>query len=360
MLIEAINIHKIYPGPLHVLKGVDLTIEAGEVVAIVGPSGAGKSTLLHILGGLDAPKEGQVIFNGQDLYGLSDIKRAQTRNSEMGFVFQSYHLLPELTALENVILPAMIKENSRKTSAIEFAGLKLLEQLGLSSRASHRPNQLSGGEQQRVAIARALMNGPKVVFCDEPTGNLDSVSGQVVMDTLLRLNQTHGVTVVIVTHDEKIAARTQRTISMKDGLLEHPKEFSAGAIIYKKVKEQTLFLLIYSGRNKVWGFPKGHIEFGETEKDAALREIKEETGITDLRFIGEFREEDVYQKMSHREPSKGNFIEKHSVYFLCETKTEDIKVDFDEITNFKWLNIHEALSLLTFDRLKRILKKVEA
>ncbi len=222
MLIEAVNIHKLYPGPLHVLKGVDLSIEAGEVVAIVGPSGAGKSTLLHILGGLDVPKEGQVIFQDQDLYGLSDIKRAQTRNSDMGFVFQSYHLLPELTALENVILPAMIKENSRKTSAIEFAGLKLLEQLGLSNRSSHRPNELSGGEQQRVAIARALMNGPKVVFCDEPTGNLDSVSGQVVMDTLLGLNKTHGVTVVIVTHEEKIATRAQRIIAMKDGLLEQP------------------------------------------------------------------------------------------------------------------------------------------
>jgi len=222
MLIEAVNIHKVYPGPLHVLKGVDLTIESGETVAIVGPSGAGKSTLLHILGGLDEPKEGQVIFRDQDLYGLSDIKRAQTRNTDMGFVFQSYHLLPELTALENVILPAMIKENSRKTSTIEFAGLKLLEQLGLSARATHQPNQLSGGEQQRVAIARALMNGPKIVFCDEPTGNLDSVSGQVVMDTLLRLNMTHGATVVIVTHDEKIASRTGRIIAMKDGLLEAP------------------------------------------------------------------------------------------------------------------------------------------
>ena len=222
MLIEAINIHKVYPGPLHVLKGVDLSIEAGEVVAIVGPSGAGKSTLLHILGGLDAPNKGQVIFKARDLYGLGDTKRAQTRNSDMGFIFQFYYLLPELTALENVILPAMIKENSRKTSAIEFAGLKLLEQLGLSARSTHRPNQLSGGEQQRVAIARALMNGPKVVFCDEPTGNLDSVSGQVVMDTLLRLNKTHGAAVVIVTHDDKIAARTGRVVAMKDGLLEAP------------------------------------------------------------------------------------------------------------------------------------------
>lgn len=220
LLIEAVNLHKVYPGPLHVLKGVSLSIETGDVAAIIGPSGAGKSTLLHILGGLDAPREGQVLFGGRDLYALNDQKRAQVRNSDMGFVFQSYHLLPELTALENVVLPAMIKENSRKTSAIELGGLKLLEQMGLANRASHRPSQLSGGEQQRVAIARALMNGPRVVFCDEPTGNLDSASGQIVMDTLLGLNQTHGVTVVIVTHDEKIAARTQRVIAMKDGLLE--------------------------------------------------------------------------------------------------------------------------------------------
>ena len=222
-MITLSNLEKFYEGGYgrsYVLRRINVEIREGEFVTIMGPSGAGKSTLLHILGGLDAPKEGHVIFNGQDLYGLSDIKRAQTRNTDMGFVFQSYHLLPELTALENVILPAMIKENSRKTKTIEFAGLKLLEQLGLSSRSTHRPNQLSGGEQQRVAIARALMNGPKVVFCDEPTGNLDSVSGQVVMDTLLRLNHTHGVTVVIVTHDEHIATRTQRVIAMKDGLLE--------------------------------------------------------------------------------------------------------------------------------------------
>ncbi len=223
MLIESINIHKTYmqaDSPLRILKGIDLTIDSGEVVAIIGPSGAGKSTLMHILGGLDQPNEGRVIFGGKDLYALSDAGRAQLRNTAMGFVFQSYHLLPELSALENVILPAMIKENSRKTSVIEIRGVKLLEQLGLASRVGHRPNQLSGGEQQRVAIARALMNNPKVIFCDEPTGNLDSASGAVVMDTLVNLNKTHGATVIIVTHDERIARRAGRTIQMKDGLLE--------------------------------------------------------------------------------------------------------------------------------------------
>ena len=205
---------------LHVLKGVDLNIEAGEVVAIVGPSGAGKSTLLHILGALDVPTQGHVCFNGQDVYGLNDKERSLLRNSQMGFVFQAYHLLPELTALENVILPMMVKNSSRKTSAIELEGVKLLEQMGLAQRSTHRPSQLSGGEQQRVAIARSLMNKPKVVFCDEPTGNLDSQSGAMVIDVLLNLNKTSGQTVVIVTHDQAIAKRTQKIIRIKDGALE--------------------------------------------------------------------------------------------------------------------------------------------
>ena len=221
-LIEAHNIHKTYRQAdylLHVLKGIDLQIHAGEVVALVGPSGAGKSTLLHILGALDMPHQGQVHFNGQDVYALADQQRARLRNSQMGFVFQFYHLLPELTALENVTLPAMVKNNSRKTSAIELDGVKLLEQMGLAQRVSHRPSQLSGGEQQRVAIARSLMNNPQVVFCDEPTGNLDSQSGAMVIDVLLNLNKTNNQTVVIVTHDSVIAKRTQRVIYIKDGLL---------------------------------------------------------------------------------------------------------------------------------------------
>ena len=223
MLIEVENIHKTYKEAdyiLHVLKGVQLTIEESQVIAIIGPSGAGKSTLMHIMGGLDVPSQGKIVFEGQDVYALGDRQRSSLRNTQMGFVFQAYHLLPELTALENVILPAMVKNNSRKTSAIEHEGVKLLEQVGLGQRVTHRPSQLSGGEQQRVAIARALMNKPKIVFCDEPTGNLDSQSGKMVIDLLLNLNKTSGQTVVIVTHDQTIAARAQRVIHIKDGIVQ--------------------------------------------------------------------------------------------------------------------------------------------
>ena len=221
-MIKADNIHKTYAQAnsfLQVLKGVSVQIDSGEVGAVVGPSGAGKSTLLHILGGLDKPTQGSVEFFGQDLYALSDEKCAKVRNEQIGFVFQAYHLLAELTALENVILPALVKNNSRKTSAIEVQGVKLLEQVGLSARVTHRPSQLSGGEQQRVAIARALMNHPKAILCDEPTGNLDSASGAAVMDILLQLNARAGQTVVIVTHDENIARRVGRVIYIKDGEL---------------------------------------------------------------------------------------------------------------------------------------------
>ena len=222
-MIRAQDIHKTYRQAdhiLHVLRGVNMEIVPGEVLAIVGPSGAGKSTLLHILGGLDNPGQGEVEFFGQNLYALPDEKRARLRNEQIGFVFQAYHLLPELTALENVVLPALVKNNSGKTSAIEFEGVKLLEQVGLGPRVTHRPSQLSGGEQQRVAIARALMNTPKVVLCDEPTGNLDSASGAMVMDILLQLNARTRQTVVIVTHEENIAQRVGRVIYIRDGQLE--------------------------------------------------------------------------------------------------------------------------------------------
>ena len=222
-MITARNIHKSYGHghqALHVLSDVGVSVDAGEMVAVVGPSGAGKSTLMHILGGLDNPTRGKVMFKGQDLYALPDEARARVRNTAMGFVFQSYHLVPELTALENVILPRLVQNNSRKTSALETEGLKLLEQLRLGPRAGHRPSQLSGGEQQRTAIARALFNGPDVMFCDEPTGNLDSKSGEMVMDILLGLNRSRGQAVVIVTHDEKIARHAHRTIFIKDGKIE--------------------------------------------------------------------------------------------------------------------------------------------
>jgi lipoprotein-releasing system ATP-binding protein len=222
-MIKAVNIHKTYnqaENVLSVLKDVSLEIAEGESLAIVGPSGAGKSTLLHILGGLDRPSKGEVVFLGENLYQLSDEKRAQVRNSQIGFVFQAYHLLPELTALENVILPALVKNNSRKTSQIESMGVKLLSDVGLQSRVTHRPTQLSGGEQQRVAIARSLMNDPKVVLCDEPTGNLDSGSGEMVMDILLELNARRRQVLVMVTHDEKIARRAGRIVYIRDGELE--------------------------------------------------------------------------------------------------------------------------------------------
>ncbi len=219
-MISARNITKSYRQEgniLRVLRDVTIDIGTGEFLAIVGPSGAGKSTLLHILGGLDCPNEGNVIFETQDVYAMTEQKRAVWRNQKVGFVFQSYYLIPELTALENVILPLMVKNNSRKTSQIEDMGVKLLEQVGLSTRVTHRPSQLSGGEQQRVAIARSLINSPAVLFCDEPTGNLDTVSGQKVMDILLGLKISQNQSVVVVTHDEKISARVDRVVLIKDG-----------------------------------------------------------------------------------------------------------------------------------------------
>lgn len=222
MLLEAANISKSYHNthnPLHVLKGVNIQVDVGEIVSIVGPSGVGKSTLLHILGGLDTPDEGTVSLQGEDIYGLSDGDRARVRNGKIGFIFQFYHLLPEFTALENVLLPAFVRRDEKDMKQLESKGRSVLKQVGLQKRVEHKPHELSGGEQQRVAIARALINQPKIIFCDEPTGNLDSETGKEIIALLKELNARNKQAFVIVTHDESIAQMSHRTVFMRDGRL---------------------------------------------------------------------------------------------------------------------------------------------
>jgi predicted ABC-type transport system involved in lysophospholipase L1 biosynthesis ATPase subunit len=206
---------------LTVLNGVSVAIQPGETVAIIGPSGAGKSTLLHALGGLDQPTTGEVWFKGQSLYRLSPEARTMIRARHVGFVFQSYHLLPELDVVENVMLPTMaIRGMSRqRTKTLERAE-QLLDTVGLSDRLRHTPLELSGGEQQRVALARALMNEPELVLADEPTGNLDSVTGEHILKCLFGLTRERRHTLVLVTHNNEIAARCDRIIRMKDGRVE--------------------------------------------------------------------------------------------------------------------------------------------
>lgn len=222
MILTANQIRKTYiqeKTKLDVLRGVDVSIAEGEVVAVVGPSGAGKSTLLHILGGLDKPSNGEVMLDGENLYKLKDKQRARVRNEKIGFVFQFYHLLPEFNAIENVMIPGFVKGDLSRGDVRKKAK-SLLEQLGLEKRLKHKPYQLSGGEQQRVAIARALLNEPKIILSDEPTGNLDSKSGKEIIKLLMNLNYVSQQTIMIVTHDESIAKQCHRTIHMRDGLLE--------------------------------------------------------------------------------------------------------------------------------------------
>ena len=222
VLLEARDIHKVYhqkEQPLEVLRGMSLSIAPAEVCAVVGPSGAGKSTLLHILGGLDVPSSGTVSLEGQSLYRMPEKLRSKIRNQKFGFIFQFYHLLPEFSALENVMLPALIDPASESGQDAELRAAEWLGKVGLSGRLGHRPAQLSGGEQQRVAIARALINAPAVLFCDEPTGNLDSESGQEILRLLLDLNAEQGVTLIMVTHDERIAQSAERVLHMRDGSL---------------------------------------------------------------------------------------------------------------------------------------------
>jgi len=202
---------------LIVLRGITLTVRAGEIIAIVGASGAGKSTLLHILGTLDRPTSGTVKYDGVDVFRLPGEERAHFRNRSIGFVFQFHHLLPEFTALENVAMPALIAGSP--LGRVRSRALHLLEEVGLAARADERPTKLSGGEQQRVAVARALMNAPRVVLADEPSGNLDSENANILHDLLWDFSSKQGQTFVVVTHNEALAKRANRVIRIADGMV---------------------------------------------------------------------------------------------------------------------------------------------
>jgi lipoprotein-releasing system ATP-binding protein len=215
-MLVAKDIHKSYDS-LQILKGINLEVQEAEVISIVGSSGAGKTTLLQILGTLDRPDRGNVLIDGIDPFQLSSKKLSAFRNQSIGFIFQFHQLLPEFTALENIILPALIKGESMDLAKKE--GIRLLEIIGLQDRALHKPNELSGGEQQRVAVCRSLINRPKVIFADEPSGNLDSQNSQELHKLFFRLREEFRQTFVIVTHNESLANMADRKLVMKDGLI---------------------------------------------------------------------------------------------------------------------------------------------
>ncbi len=215
-MLKAVNITRKY-GQLEVLKGVDIEVKKGEMVSIVGSSGAGKSTLLHILGTLDRPDSGSIWLNDQSIDHLKGEKLATFRNQHIGFVFQFHHLLPEFSALENICIPGWIAGKSKKD--VRNRALELLSLLGLSDRAEHKPNQLSGGEQQRVAVARALINQPDIIFADEPTGNLDSTNARELHKLFGTLRDQFNQTFLIVTHNEELATLSDRTLHMRDGVI---------------------------------------------------------------------------------------------------------------------------------------------
>jgi lipoprotein-releasing system ATP-binding protein len=220
-MIKVVDLHKSFPigdKELAVLKGIYLEIPRGEMLTIVGASGVGKSTFLHILGTLERPTTGQVLFDGMDLFRMSDAELAEFRNRRIGFVFQFHHLLPEFTALENAAMPGMISGMGRRKSF--HMAQKLLAEVGLEGRLHHKPGEMSGGEQQRVAVVRSLLMEPQLVLADEPTGNLDSTTGEEVFRLLKDLNQRKGITFVIVTHNEKLAAQSHRIVTMVDGRIE--------------------------------------------------------------------------------------------------------------------------------------------
>lgn len=219
-MIDVVDLYKSFPmggRELVVLNNINLRIQRGELIAIMGASGAGKSTLLQILGTLDRPTKGTVSFEGQDLFQLTEQQQAEFRNRRVGFVFQFHHLLPEFTALENACLPAMIQK--RDLADVVGEATKLLGEVGLAERIHHKPGELSGGEQQRVSVARALMQQPDLVLADEPTGNLDTHTGDALFALLRQLNRSRGTTFVIVTHNDKLSSQADRIVSMQDGMI---------------------------------------------------------------------------------------------------------------------------------------------
>lgn len=207
------------PQAVEVLKGIDLDVAAGEIVVIMGPSGVGKSTLLHLIGGLDRPTSGDVLIDGDDVFSLRDRDLAVFRNNAIGFVFQFHHLLPEFTALENVMIPGMM--HGRNVAGSIEKAKSILDEIGLSHRLNHKPSELSGGEQQRVAVARALVNSPRLVLADEPTGNLDKRNSESLYELILDLNKKHSQTFIIVTHNELMAKHAQRVIELEDGRIKN-------------------------------------------------------------------------------------------------------------------------------------------
>jgi lipoprotein-releasing system ATP-binding protein len=221
ILLKGVGIHRTFrtgKEQLEVLKGIDIDIMKGKILTIVGPSGAGKSTLIHILGGLDNPTEGKVLLEDKSMYDYHDADLAKIRNRKIGFIFQFHHLLPEFSAIENVMMPSIINGNG--ASNAQKRAKDLLEDVGLAERMEHKPSELSGGEKQRVAVARAMINKPSIIFADEPTGNLDSANSEMLLSMLLELNRKHGITLVVVTHNDTIAERVGNTILLKDGKIQ--------------------------------------------------------------------------------------------------------------------------------------------
>jgi len=233
-LLRAVNLHKTYvkhANKIQVLRGLDLDVCDGEFLSVIGNSGSGKSTMLHLLGTLDRPDDGRIYFENRRIDNLKAEERDQIRNRTFGFIFQFYHLLPELTALENVLTPALITYSFWSwwgaRSAMKRRAAELIDRVGLSHRASHRPSELSGGEMQRAAIARALINHPRILLADEPTGNLDSGNGQQIMALLRDLNRTESLTIVMVTHNMELVADTDRVVKIADGRIE-PQNTACG------------------------------------------------------------------------------------------------------------------------------------